>query len=228
MRRPARALALMLSLAAAADARAGETACWFENGAIVAPAVIGDMAGDYIVDLSAPRTLLHETKAQMEGIVEPEPTLPVRLAGLKAPAVSVRVADLDARGAGFATPIAGVIGICFALMLSRFNITSFLDIAIEFAGLFGGAFGGAYTLGMFTRRSNWQGVLVGMGVAYVATFVVWWFHLLHPFLYIGFAILVSIVVGYVASFLFPAPAAESLRGLTIFTPEEPAAAKPAN
>lgn len=110
MRRPARALALMLSLAAAADARAGETACWFENGAIVAPAVIGDMAGDYIVDLSAPRTLLHETKAQMEGIVEPEPTLPVRLAGLKAPAVSVRVADLDARGAGFATPIAGVIG----------------------------------------------------------------------------------------------------------------------
>lgn len=132
------------------------------------------------------------------------------------------------RLAEWVTVIAGVIGICFALMLSRFNITSFLDIAIEFAGLFGGAFGGAYTLGMFTRRSNWQGVLVGMGVAYVATFVVWWFHLLHPFLYIGFAILVSIVVGYVASFLFPAPAAESLRGLTIFTPEEPAAAKPAN
>lgn len=102
------ALAFWLSLTGAA--RAGETACWFENGAVVAPAVIGDMAGDYVIDLSAPRTLLHETKAQMAGIVAPELTLPVEVAGLKAPAVSVAVADLDARGAGFVTPIAGVIG----------------------------------------------------------------------------------------------------------------------
>lgn len=110
MRRRVRVLAFVLPLLAAGGARAGETACWFENGAIIAPAVIGNMAGDYVVDLSAPRTLLHETKAQMEGILEPELTLPVEVAGLKAPAVSVKVADLDARGAGFVTPIAGVIG----------------------------------------------------------------------------------------------------------------------
>jgi hypothetical protein len=91
-------------------ARAGETSCWFENGAIVAPAVIGNMAGDYVLDLSAPRTLLHETKAQMEGITEPELSLPVEVAGIRAASVSVKVADLDARGAGFVTPIAGVIG----------------------------------------------------------------------------------------------------------------------
>jgi len=103
-------LALMLVLPFAGAARAGETACWFENGAIIAPAVLGTMAGDYVIDLSAPRTLLHETKAQMEGIIAPELTLPVEVAGLKAPAVSVKVADLDARGAGFVTPIAGVIG----------------------------------------------------------------------------------------------------------------------
>ena len=103
-------LALMLALPLSGAARAGETACWFENGAIIAPAVLGNMAGDYVIDLSAPRTLLHETKAQMEGITVPELTLPVQVAGLKAPAVSVKVADLDARGAGFVTPIAGVIG----------------------------------------------------------------------------------------------------------------------
>lgn len=102
---------LVFSLVLAAGAaRAGETACWFENGAVVAPAVIGDMAGDYVIDLSAPHTLLHETKAQMAGITEPELPLSVELAGLKTPAVVVRVADLDARGAGFVTPIAGVIG----------------------------------------------------------------------------------------------------------------------
>lgn len=107
MRRRVAALIVFLSLAGAA--RAGETGCWFENGAVVAPAVIGDMAGDYVIDLSAPRTLLHETKAQMAGILEPETPLPVEIAGLKAAAV-VRIADLDARGAGFVTPIAGVIG----------------------------------------------------------------------------------------------------------------------
>jgi hypothetical protein len=105
-----RVAALILSLSLAGAARADETACWFENGAVVAPAVIGDMAGDYVIDLSAPRTLLHETKAQMEGILEPELPLRVEVAGLKAQAVSVKVADLDARGAGFVTPIAGVIG----------------------------------------------------------------------------------------------------------------------
>ncbi|WP_454761516.1 hypothetical protein [Caulobacter segnis] len=103
-------LTLSLALCLTGAARAGETACWFENGAVVAPAVIGDMAGDYVIDLSAPRTLLHETKAQMAGITEPELPLSVELAGLKTPAVPIRVADLDARGAGFVTPIAGVIG----------------------------------------------------------------------------------------------------------------------
>ena len=42
-----------LALAAAAlplAAHAGETACWFEQGVIVAPASIDGLAGDYIVD----------------------------------------------------------------------------------------------------------------------------------------------------------------------------------
>ncbi len=128
------------------------------------------------------------------------------------PATSIRLAE-------WVTVIAGVIGIGLALLLSRFSINSFLDIAIEFGGLFGGAFGGAYALGMFTRRANWQGVLIGMGFSFIATFVVWWHHLVHSFLYLGISILFSIVVGYLASFFFPAPAAESLQGLTVFTPK---------
>lgn len=99
-----------LPFCVAAPVRAGETPCWFENGAIVAPATIADMTGDYVIDLSAPRTLLHETKAQMAGIITDTVVLPVQIAGLKAPAVSVTVADLDDRGASFVTPIAGVIG----------------------------------------------------------------------------------------------------------------------
>lgn len=125
-------------------------------------------------------------------------------------ATSIRIAE-------WVTVIAGLIGIGLALLLSRFSIASFLDIAIEFAGLFGGSFGGAYTLGMFTRRSNWQGVLIGMGFSFVATFVVWWHQLVHPFLYLGISVMFSIVVGYLASWLFPAPSDEKLKGLTVLT-----------
>ena len=127
--------------------------------------------------------------------------------------VSIRIAE-------WVTVIAGCIGIGLALLLSRFNISSFLDVAIEFAGLFGGAFGGAYTLGMMTRRANWQGVLIGMGVSFVGTFAVWSQHLVHPFLYLGISVLISIVVGYLASYFFPPPPAESLHGLTILTPKK--------
>jgi hypothetical protein len=114
MRRRSSALIALLSLTAASPGAsrvwAGETACWFENGAIVAPAAIADMAGDYVIDLSAPNTLLHETKAQMSGYAQTDLTLPVRLAGQRVAAAPVIVKDLDYRGVGFVTPIAGVIG----------------------------------------------------------------------------------------------------------------------
>jgi SSS family solute:Na+ symporter len=128
-------------------------------------------------------------------------------------AFSIRLAE-------WVTVIAGLTGIGLAILLSRFSINSFLDTSIELVGLFGGAFGGAYTLGMFTRRANWQGVLIGMMVSFVVTFAVWWMHLVHPFLYLACSILISIVVGYLASFFFPAPSEESLTGLTILTPKK--------
>ncbi len=112
-------LALALILATAASARAGETACWFENGAVVAPAAIGDMTGDFVIDLSAPRTLLHETKAQAGGFEATDLSLPIRLAGEALPAQPVAVIDLDYRGVGFVAPIAGVIG---ADVLARYTV----------------------------------------------------------------------------------------------------------
>ena len=129
--------------------------------------------------------------------------------------------------AEWVTVIAGLIGIGLAILLSRFSINSFLDTSIELVGLFGGSFGGAYTLGMFTRRANWQGVLIGMIASFIITFAVWWQHLVHPFLYLAVSILVSIVVGYVASFFFPAPSDEQIEGLTILTPKRKKTAAPA-
>jgi len=102
-------LCVILVLVAGA-ARAGQTRCWFENGALVVPAAFGDIAGDFILDVSAPRSQLHVTRAQSAGIVADHASGDLRLAGERVRGFDVEVADLDARSRGFATNIAGVLG----------------------------------------------------------------------------------------------------------------------
>jgi SSS family transporter len=112
------------------------------------------------------------------------------------------------------TIVAGLLGIGAALLLSRFDIHSLFDVSIELAGLLGGGFAGAYTLGMFTRRANSAGVAIGVGCSIVLTTVAWSMKLVHPYFYLAISILLCIVIGYLASLLFPAPR-RSLAGLTI-------------
>ena len=40
--------------------------------------------------------------------------------------------------------------------------------------------------------------------------------LVHPYFYLAISIFICIVVGYIASWFFPAPSAQSLVGLTIY------------
>lgn len=124
------------------------------------------------------------------------------------PKTSVRFAEAM-------TIVTGLIGMGGALWLSRYDIHSMFDVSIELAGLMGGGFAGAYTLGMFTRRANWQGVAIGITAAIVLTTLAWSIDLVHPYFYLAISILLCIVVGYLASWLFPAPTRESLVGLTI-------------
>jgi len=124
------------------------------------------------------------------------------------PKVSVRFAEII-------TVVAGLAGMGVAFVLSRYDIHSLFDISIELASLLGGGFAGAYTLGMFTRRANWQGVAIGVATSIVVTTTAWSMDLVHPYFYLAISILVCIVVGYLASWLFPAPAPQSLIGLTI-------------
>lgn len=100
----------LLALLAADRAFAGEVACNLDQGVVVVPAVVAGAAGDYILDTAAPRTLLHETRAQTEGVAGAALVGPVRLAGLAREGVAIDVSDLDARAWSFPTPVAGVIG----------------------------------------------------------------------------------------------------------------------
>jgi len=110
MRRAAAFVALALGALIAGTARAGGTECWVDNGVVVVPAALGDIAGDFILDLSAPQSQLHFDVAGSNGITQPSDDAPLQLAGERIPPLSFAVAHLDARGWGFPTNIAGVIG----------------------------------------------------------------------------------------------------------------------
>lgn len=120
------------------------------------------------------------------------------------------------RFAEWMTVLIGVIGIVLAVILSRLDVRSLLDLTIELFGLLGGSCAGAYTLGMFTKRANWQGTAIGIIAASVFTLVCWIFSLVHPYFYLAIAIVSSIVIGYIASYLFPPPDASQIAGLTIY------------
>ncbi|WP_052215641.1 sodium:solute symporter [Sphingomonas sp. ERG5] len=120
------------------------------------------------------------------------------------------------RFAEWMSVLIGLVGIGIAIILSTLDIHSLLDLTIELFGLLGGSCAGAYTLGMFTRRANWQGVAIGIVTASLVTLAAWTLGLVHPYFYLAIAIVMSIVVGYAASLFFPPPQV-SLQGLTIFT-----------
>ncbi|MFI5356784.1 MAG: sodium:solute symporter [Opitutales bacterium] len=133
-----------------------------------------------------------------------------RIARNVTPAQSVRLAE-------YLTVVAGLVGIGTALLLASADIKSALDTSLELGGLLGGGFAGCYVLGLFTKRANWQGVFVGVGASIVLTFLAWKARLVHPYYYPALAVLSCCVVGYAASWFFPAPS-QSLLGLTIYTP----------
>lgn len=121
------------------------------------------------------------------------------------------------RFAEWMTVLVGLVGVAIAIVLSRLDVHSLLDLTIELFGLLGGSCAGSYTLGMFTTRANWQGVASGIVAASLITLIAWIFGLVHPYFYLAIAIVASIVIGYVASLFFPPPTEEQLQGLTIFT-----------
>ncbi|WP_246193321.1 sodium:solute symporter [Pseudoxanthomonas yeongjuensis] len=123
------------------------------------------------------------------------------------------------------TVAVGLVGIGVALLLSRYDIHSLFDVSIELAGLLGGGFAGAYTLGMFTRRANSAGVAIGVASSIALTLVAWSMDLVHPYFYLAISIMLCIVIGYLASLLFPAPS-RNLDGLTIYAKSDSNYVKP--
>ena len=98
----------LLGLAGAA--RAGETACWFDNGAVVVPAAFGDIAGDFLIDPAQPTSELHVTSAETFGITGETARGTLRLAGRRIAGLTVDIVDLAPLARPFPAGLVGVIG----------------------------------------------------------------------------------------------------------------------
>ncbi|HXV00183.1 MAG TPA: hypothetical protein VG166_06775 [Caulobacteraceae bacterium] len=95
---------------ASAPASAGTTACWFDNGAIIVPAAFGEMAGEFILDPSTAKSVMHVTAAEETGIEGASATATLRLAGRRRVAFAMEVADLSDREQGLVTSLVGILG----------------------------------------------------------------------------------------------------------------------
>ncbi|MDB6170488.1 MAG: transporter, solute:sodium symporter family [Verrucomicrobia bacterium] len=123
-------------------------------------------------------------------------------------AKSVRLAE-------WVTVFTGIAGTGLALYLSSLDLKSIWDKFIELMALLGGGFSGIYALGMFTRRANWQGCVIGIVASIVMTILTKLFTPLHVWMYLVVSVGSCIVFGYLGSWLFPA-STRSLKGLTVF------------
>jgi len=131
--------------------------------------------------------------------------------------------DASLRVAKWAIFFTGLFGTVFALVLTRLSLPSLFDTFLMLTGLLGGGLGGTYALGMFTRRANWQGAMIGTLGSILVTLAVKQWTSLSFLLFTSTAIFSCIVLGYAASLCFPAQT-QSLRGLTIFKEDAPAQA----
>lgn len=128
------------------------------------------------------------------------------------------------RLARWLTVIVGVFGTGMALYMAAQDVSSIWEKYMEYIGLYGGALFGIFALGIFSRRANGPGVIVG-AICGSACLLAAKTRPEIPFLlYSTIGIIANVVVGYIASIIFSAfLPSKDVRGLTWGTRKEPIA-----
>jgi solute:Na+ symporter, SSS family len=183
----------------------------------------GGIATDQIV----PYFIIHELPAGVAGLV---------LAGIFAASQSTLSSSLNSvsaawtvdivqrfrphgddrrslRGAQAVVLVSGALATAVACLIASLDVASMFDAFISVIGLTGGAISGLFILGIFTRKANGRGALVGALSSIAVLLAVSLATRIHVFLYSMIGTGTCVLVGYTASRLWPA-ADRDLRGLT--------------
>ena len=113
----------------------------------------------------------------------------------------------------------GVLGMVLALLFASSNIKSLWDQFMKILGLFGGSMCGLFCLGIFTKRANGPGAIIGALAGAAGVFFVEQYTNIHFLLYALVGITVCCLCGYFASAIF-SDSRKSIAGLTIHTLEK--------
>jgi len=113
------------------------------------------------------------------------------------------------------TVVLGVVGTGAGLVMAQFGNKSMWDNYLAIVGLFGAGLGGLFMAGVFTRKINGTGAVVGFLASAV---IVWGVKLrggVHFMLYAGIGMLSCVIIGYIVSLILPGKA--NVEGLTVYT-----------
>jgi len=116
------------------------------------------------------------------------------------------------------TVVFGSLGTAFAVLCASADIKSLWEAAMAILGLLGGAMCGLFILGIFTKRANGIGAVIGAVIAALGVFLVQRFTQTHFLLYAVVGITICFVCGYLVSLAVPR-SKKSIQGLTIHTLE---------
>lgn len=97
----------------------------------------------------------------------------------------------------------GLAGTGAALYLATADVRSIWDTYMSLLGLLGSGLAGLFALGIFSRRANGTGALVGVVVGAITLFLVQRYTPLHFLLYGAIGTTTCFAVGYLASLLLP-------------------------
>ena len=100
-----------------------------------------------------------------------------------------------------ATLIIGVIGTLFAFMMATMDVKSLWDEFQKVLGLVIGSLGVVFLLGIFTKKANSTGVLIGIGVSILVQIYVGINEPVHLLMYSATGVISCFMVGYVASLI---------------------------
>jgi SSS family transporter len=114
------------------------------------------------------------------------------------------------------TVVFGLAGTALALYMAVLQRTSIWDQYIKILGLFGGGLAGLFVAGIFTRRTNGPGMVLGFFASAAVLYFVSTSTTVHFFLYAAVGILSCVAIGWFASWLFPGQR-KTLDALTIYT-----------
>lgn len=126
--------------------------------------------------------------------------------------------DSDVWIARLAIIIAGILGMAAALYLVSTNRAETWNLFLALTGLFGVPIAGIFALGIFTKRANAPGVLIGLFLSAIASYFIQQTDLT-PFAVSVMSFFTSFIFGYFASFFFP-KYNKNTTGLTVFTKNE--------